>query len=114
MALYRHSKTDHLYTVLWQAISLTGPLDEGEELDICLKFKSKLIIATQGCTHDGESCKLLCQAVYCGKPKAHLELGLIIYTGHYNNPRGNKIYSRPVSEWNEETRYGKRYVLVES
>jgi hypothetical protein len=56
----------------------------------------------------------LAVAVYCGKwshgsdehGEAHRGFPegteLVVYVGHYNNARGNRVYVRPVSEWFEE------------
>jgi hypothetical protein len=87
--LYRHEKTGNLYTVMFVGV-------------FCGKH-------LPGVTHD----------ITTAPKWTGFEEGaeLVIYTGHYNNARGNRIYVRPVSEWFEHVLLpnkpmGPRFVKV--
>src|SRR5579872_6802743 len=70
--LYRHSKTGNLYTV--QSVGIYCGRHEVPE------------------GHDP------CWSKYQGFREG---TELVVYIGHYNNPRGNRVYIRPLWEWNE-------------
>lgn len=76
-AVYRHSKTGNLYTVLHVGIYC----GKHEEKDDPNDWRAE--DARDRATGFREGTEL------------------VVYVGHYNNSRGNRIYIRPVSEWLE-------------
>lgn len=73
---YRHNKTGHIYTVLAVGV-------------YCGKFPKAVYDPNDYTSDQG------------GLPEG---TRLVVYVGHYDNPRGNEVYVRPVDEWAEEVR----------